>query len=444
MDHPSFARRALRAVPLFTAMCLAACLAHAAPDPYSSTLPSPPVASHDDADVPVDTSFDTRPPAMVLKAAIAMIDTEDLGVQKQAKVLLERLLRRDPKQPQAYLELARIAMKTNWGPQGLREAEALIRSALQVQPGFQNATILLGYVHANQGRHREAEALYKEAARTPTTNLWLWTNWGELLASQGREPEAIAMYRKALVGGPTRDANDRARQHAYDRLLAIHRGRSDLDAAEPLLRQRVADYPDGPCTSLSLARFLVAQRGDAAGAEAVLRTMKPVHCEQGEGRMIMALVRYMDWSTAPGPRRAEALRMARVEMPVGPRLFQLLAETDRTIEVARQLVRAGEDISAQDNRQMDALAYALAEHDAGAARRLLAAGARADALVGPEKMPLALLPVLVGDPAGIEVMKRAGVDYRQLRFRGMTAAEIARDAGDAAVQKALATGPSRI
>jgi hypothetical protein len=181
--------------------------------------------------------------------------------------------------------------------------------------------------------------------------------------------------------------HDRARQQAFDRLLQAYAARGDLDAIESIHRQRRADYPGISCQDLAHARFLVTLRGDAAAAEAILDTLPQKTCEQGPGRMLLALVRYVGWTTAKEPRRAEALRMARVVAPVSPQLLYTLAETDHTAVAIKQVVAAGEKFGMQDNQRMDALAYALANRDHAAAGRLIAircrhrciGGRRADA-----------------------------------------------------------------
>lgn len=383
-------------------------------------------------------------PEVVMRKAIALIDAGHRSTLREAKVLLERVVRNDPKADQAYLELARIAMKTNWGPEGLGHAEALIKSALQIRPDSVNARILLGYVYSNQGRTRDGAALFEEAARAGTQNLWLWTNWGEMLMREGKPDEAIAKFREAIKVPRSDESHDRARPQAYYRLLQVYRERGDLDAMEEVFRQRGADYPGYVCHTLAYARFLVTRRGDAAAAQAMLDKLPAAACESGDGRMLQALVRYVAWAGLQGPQRAEALRLARVEMPVGPQLFHLLAETDQTLVAARQLVAAGEKLDMQDNHGMDALAYALAGGDTDVARRLLAIGARPDTLVGPERIPVALLPVVSRNFAAIELMRKAGVDYKQVRFRGMTALDVARQEGDEALLRAVDPGSRRL
>lgn len=391
-----------------------------------------------------DAEVAAQKPEVLLLRAARLIDTGEPSALRQAKQLLERTLRQHPRLDQAYLELARVAMKTNWGPEGLREAEGLIRSAQQLNPASVNARILMGYVLANQGRKKEAASLFEEAARLGTDNLWLWANWGELLLAQGDTAGAAAKFREGLRRPPTGDGNDLARQQAYLHLLQLHQRRGELDAVEKLQRQRRAEYPNVGCFALSHARFLVTMRGDARGAEAILASLPPTICEAGEGRMLLALVHYAAWAQAAPAAKPEALRRARVTAPVSPFLFYALAESEPTAAAAKQLVAAGESIGMQDDQGRDALSYALAEGNIPAAGRLLALGARGDALVGTERMPVALLPVLSGDAAGVQLMQRAGVDYRQLRFRGATAVEIARERGNEPVLRLLTGSAARL
>jgi tetratricopeptide (TPR) repeat protein len=380
------------------------------------------------------------PSETVLKEAISHIDSDDPDALELAKIQLERLVARDPKQDQAYLELARVAMKTNWSPEGLRAAEALIKSAQQLRPDSVNAKILLGYVYVNQGRDKEGLALFEQAARAGTSNLWLHVNWGELLAKQGKQGPAIEKFREALKVKPTGDANDRARRHAYTNLLRVYRNTGDLDAIEAVHRQRWAEYPEFVCHGTAYAYFMVSMRGDPGAANAITKTLPAGNCKSSEARMLPNLVRYVNWSITKGDGRDEALRAARVAMPVSPQLFKVLAESDQTLAVARQLVAVGEKVAMQDNQRMDALTYALASGDIAAARRLIAIGARTDALVGAEQMPVALVPVLNADVAGIALMQKSGVDYAKLRFRGATALDWARQQGDEQVLNALKPG----
>jgi hypothetical protein len=98
---------------------------------------------------------------------------------------------------------------------------------------------------------------------------------------------------------------------------------------------------------------------------------------------------------------------------------------------------AGEQIDQKDNQQLDALAYAVQDRDFAAAKRLLSLGARPDTPVGDMNIPVALLPVLGGDLAGIRAMRGLGVDYGNLRYRGASAFDYARMQADDALLDAL-------
>jgi hypothetical protein len=93
--------------------------------------------------------FAKKTPAQNLQQAVTLIDLEQSDQLNAAKLILERLISQDAKFDPAYVELARIAMKSNWGPEGLHQAENLLSSALQIRPDSVDAKILLGYVYSN-------------------------------------------------------------------------------------------------------------------------------------------------------------------------------------------------------------------------------------------------------------------------------------------------------
>lgn len=136
-------------------------------------------------------------PEQNFNRAVALIDTEGGAQMIEARSILEGLIAENPKFDAGYVELARVAMKTNWGPEGLHQAETLLQSALQIQPNNINAKILLGYVYSHEKHYAKAEALFNEAAAAKSNNLWLWANWGELLATEGKTDQAILKYRSA-------------------------------------------------------------------------------------------------------------------------------------------------------------------------------------------------------------------------------------------------------
>ena len=269
--------------------------------------------------------------------AVSLIDSEDQGQLGDAKQILERLIDRDPKFDAGYVQLARIAMKSNWGPEGLHQAETLLLSARQIRPESADAKILLGYVYTNQNRYPQAEALFAGAARSNTRNLWLWTNWGELLAAQGKYDEAIVKYREAISRPMTHDTYDRARSQAYTYLIAILEKRHDLDGMEALYKQRLAEFGPGSCYSADYARFMLQQRGDTQGAIDLARRALNKDCTDTDAREVLGLAEYVKWAGTTDPQRTESLNQARIFLPAGPMPLYLLT-TERADHARGQTV----------------------------------------------------------------------------------------------------------
>ncbi len=378
-----------------------------------------------------------RTPEQNLQHAVELIDSENPMQQAEAKAILEKLIGRDAKMDAAYVELARVAMKSNWGAEGLHQAETLLGSALQIRPDSANARILLGYVYAHQHLFDRAQPLFAAAAATNPPNLWLWANWGEMLEMQGNKDQAIAKYREAIARPVTHDTYDRARKFAYHSVLNLLDQKKDLDGMEALYKQQVAEYGPGSCYSSDYARFLLEVRGDTQGAIDLAQRALNRDCEDSPSREVLGLAEYVRWANTTGSERADALNQARLYLPAGPMPLYLLAKNDHTSPAIKQLLASGEQIDQRDNKNETALAYALQHDDLGAAKRLLKLHARPDVLIGYENIPLALMPVMQENLEAVRLMREFGVDYSKIRFQGATAIDFAKQSGNRALLQAL-------
>ncbi len=371
-----------------------------------------------------------------LDLAFAMIENGSGNMLRQARTMLEGLIAKNPQFDDAYVELARVAMKSNWGPEGVHQAETLLDSALTIRPESVNAKILLGYVYAQQQRFSDAERLFVEAARENPPNLWLWTNWGELLEMQGRAEQAEAKYREALERPGTKWSFS-ARGNAYFALLRLLEQRNDLDGMETLHTRRVAELGAGGCYTAEYARFKLYQRHDAQGAIDLARRGLDGACVDKRAREMLGLASYAKWAESDGADAGAALNQARVFLPAGPSMFRLLASHTSTMPAAKKLVAAGEAVDQKDNAGMTALALALQSDELEAAQRLLDLGAGAETTVTTAGIPVALLPVIDGNLPAIALLRRAGVDYSKLQYRGATAVDLVKEMGDATLLQAL-------
>lgn len=373
-------------------------------------------------------------PEQNLQKAVALVDNEDVD---SARPILERLLEQNPKMDAAYVELARVAMKSNWGPEGLHQAENLLGSALQIRPDSVNAKILLGYVYANQRRFAQAQALFAQAQKANPPNLWLWVNWAQMLVTQGKLDQAIAKYREALARPMTHDTYDRARHEGYSELIALLNQRKDFDGMEALYKQQAAEFGPGSCYTADYARFMLLERGNVQAAIDLARGALNQSCTDTRSRQTLGLAEYVQWAGAKGPSRSDYLNQARLYLPEGPYTLYMLAGSDKTFAAVRELVAAGESVDQKDNSHLTALAHALQNGDQIATKHLLRLGARKDILVGEGDVPIALVPVMAGNFEGIQLLRQSGVDYSKIRYRGLTAFDFAKQTGNRQLQEVL-------
>ena len=391
----------------------------------------------------VDQVFATKSPDEIYKHSVELIDAGDGRSLDDAKRLLERLITNNVQFVPGYIELARIAMKSNWGPEGLHQAEDFLSSALKIQPGSVNAKILLGYVYTHQKRFKEAENLFVQASQTETKNMWLWANWGELLLMQGKLDQAILKYRQALAGQRSHDTYDRARLDAYKHLIALLENKKDLDQVEALLKQRIAEFGNADCNCSNhcfiadYVRFLVQNRDDVSRTIELGRQALKSKCSQKEARAALGLAYYATWARDKSNDRDNLLRQAHIYLPSSAGFLYQLASSDHTMIILKQLVAEGESLDQVDNNQNSALTYAIGNRDNTAAKRLLTLGAKTNATVTSDNVPVALIPVLNGDIDGVRLMVQFGVDYSALRYHGVSANEYAKQLGNAQLLKAL-------
>ena len=376
-------------------------------------------------------------PEQNLQRAVEMIDSGGEQQLGEARFILERLIDQNRQFEPAYIELARIAMKSNWSPEGLHQAETLLDTAMNIRPDSVDAKILLGYVYAHQQRFDRAQKLFGEAAQSNPANTWLWTNWGELLLMQHKDELAIGKFREVLARPMSHGSHDRARESAYISLLTILDRRRDLDGMEALYKQRIADFGPRDCYSSEYARFMLQVRGDAQGAIDIARRGLEENCGGAPVRQVLGLAEYVKWATTSGPEQAESLSQARIYLPAGPMPLYLLARDERNGAAIKKLIATGEHIDELDSDRQTALSYALSNGDLGATRRLLALHANPEMPVGSEEVPVALLPVMQGNIAAVRLLREQGVNYSKLRYRGITAFDFARQSGNEKLLQAL-------
>lgn len=364
--------------------------------------------------------------ADIYKEAVAAIDSESQDAMKEAKKSLELILLRDPKYVAAYPELARIAMKSNWGPEGLKQAENYLLSGLSIDPANANVKVLLGYVYAHQKRYKESEEKLTEASAIDTHNLWLWTNWGELLSMQKKDDLALAKYMQAIDAERTYDTYDRARIMAYDKVFPILENKKQFDRLNDLHKKKAEEFDKYPYFYAEYGRFRLTHFNDYQAGIALAKKALEKGCDCEEAKYTLGMSYYVAWTKLSGDEKDIAFNQASLFLPNGPNMLYEMARFDETSKIIPELLKKGSSMRAQDNEKYNAMAYALRAGDVDAAQRLAKSGARFDDLVGEEKYPVGLIAFSSQNVKAIKMMKNNGVNFTLLKFNGMNAVDYAR------------------
>lgn len=378
-----------------------------------------------------------KPTAELLAEAVDMIDEGQETSLNTAKRRLENILSREPKNSTVFVELARIAMKSNWGTEGLHQAEQLITTALIHDPENTNAMVLQGYVFAHQKKFEAAEKSLSKAAAKGTNNLWLWVNWGELLLMKGNVEPAIDKYYKALQGVRPKNTNDNARKAAYYALINLDPKYLPTEKIESLHKSRISEFPEHPCFKAEYAKFKVLMQTDVQSAKSIALDSIASGCRHDIAKRALGLGLYYSWVNLSGEQAVNELTQARVNFPEGPNLLLELARVDSGIPVIKKLMANGLNIDQINNRQLTALALALREGEHGVAKRLILLGARLSISTSEGDFPLGFIPLMNRDVEGVKLMRAHGVDYTKLKWRGQTATEVAKGIGDLNLLNAL-------
>ncbi|WP_444994440.1 hypothetical protein [Aliikangiella sp. IMCC44359] len=183
-----------------------------------------------------------------LNMAIYWLDTGKNSDIRLAKKTLDSILLDDPKNVQAYIEMARYHMKISWGEVGLKRAEEILDSAMQIDNSIANIYVLRGYVYTHQKRYSLAEIDFVKAKQIGTNNLWLYANWGEFYQKQNKLDEALNYYQQVISAKrEKRSNNKRPKIAVYHRLENIYMDENKIDELDQLLEKKSIEFSENAC-----------------------------------------------------------------------------------------------------------------------------------------------------------------------------------------------------
>jgi len=211
---------------------------------------------------------------LVLEARAQLDDWSGLG-DRLAKAMdgLNRVLKANPKNVQAHIEMARFHIKSgfinyrNFRPGSLEKAGSELQRALQVDPNSADAYVLLGNLYYLMNASKEAVKVLEKAETIGTDSPWLYLNRAEALVDLHQFNEAEAQLRKletrySAVTNPPRKVVGTLHQ----KLSYVYQLQGKLKEADKEYQTLIALDPDTAWNHGNYADFLLFARGQPDAA----------------------------------------------------------------------------------------------------------------------------------------------------------------------------------
>lgn len=389
----------------------------------------------------------------LLNDAVEFIDnidhygSDDLNVAKRN---LDKIILEDPNFVQAYLELARIAMKGDSNPSedrrysGLDEAQRLIQVALKVNPNYANSYILYGYVLGVKKQPDAAITAFKKAQQIGTKNMWLYYNWGLTLQNVNRTDEAIKKYGEGIALTPLPDtpelhSSNRAIPAIFYRLNELLEQREDWASIDSLYQKRLTVLHE-PCENAYYAGFKLYKLGQYNEALQKATQAFESDCAM-RARPVLAAAYFTKWALDPSMAKIErdnTLNKAQALISDTPQLIMNLASSPATAKTLPKLKSAGIQLDGLDAKGMTPLAYAVANADKNTVRRLIGAGANVNKEL-KDGWSVLMLAAATGKTDVVKVLLDSKADPEKRTRDGQSAISVARATGNNEILKILQT-----
>lgn len=386
----------------------------------------------------------------LLADAIQIIDSEKGGSDLDvAKRNLDIIISKNPNNAQAYLELARIAMKSDSSATertryaGLDEGTRLIKVALKIDPNSANAHILYGYVLAVQKQADQAISEFKKAQQIGTKNMWLYYNWGLALENGNKPQDAIKKYQEGVALTPVADtpethSNNRAIPEIFSKLLKLLEEKNDLTGIDSLYKKRIAVL-DESCQKTFYGQFKLYKMGDYNAAIDLGTKAHEQNCHSG-ARPLIAAAYLTKWALDPSKmstsERETLFNRAQAFITDTQQTIIELASSPATVKVLPKLKNGGFDIDAPSANMLTPLAYAAANGNTQAVQGLISAGANPDVILRDGWTPL-MIAVASEDEDTVATLLNAKVNIDRTTKDGQSAKSIAKKIGNTKIIKLL-------
>lgn len=367
----------------------------------------------------------------------------------QASALLDKVLQANPKNMEAHFERARYFISSghinfrNFQPGALENASQELQLALQQNPNWGQAYVLLGHIQYLSGDSKKAIELLKKAEALGTDYKWLYINWGSVLTDLNDWRGAEIQLNKARA---RKDLSNQELSGLYEALINSYGRQGKIAEANQVYKDNLALNPNSAWSHGNYAEFLLLRRGlpDEAVAEAnnALQIM-----DYGAGHVILGTAQYAKWAQLKEKNRTvaeEYLRHAQENAPsmawVFPRVGMSVDAGPALQNLVKALIRTGVSIDTTDDNGDTAFTLAAASGNLKAMKWIAEHGANINFTLNG--VPSALeYAINMQDQRTIDALIALKADVNQKNAYGMTPLMVAASQGsDQTAKKLVASG----
>lgn len=211
---------------------------------------------------------------------------------------LREILEDDSNYAPVYREYGRLYMmagyinsnKFNEGSLDLSEKSIL--TAIEIEPNYADAYVLLGHLYTQMKKNKEAQSALERAESIGTKSPWLDLNWANLLVEQGQYNKALQRYINVLAG---KTSDKKAYLSALNGLTKVYEVSGDYENAKSYFIKQLEYEPESAWILGNYASFLLFSYGDIEEAiENSKKALKIMSYEMGE--FILACALYTKWA----------------------------------------------------------------------------------------------------------------------------------------------------
>jgi len=260
---------------------------------------------------PIDTKYTNRSPDLFAQfdSARSVMDgyRGDSSDLNYAGSTLQKILQEDPEFAPAYREFARLYISAahisygNYRVQELEVAEWSLNRAIELEPNYADAYVLMGHLYTNMKRYEEAKVALDKAESIGTEIPWLRLNKAKLFGLLGQYPEALALYKRTVSEGTS---SRKAYIAALEGLTSVSISLGQIEDANTGYIQAIEFAPESAWNWGNYASFLLFYYQDVDGAIRNGRKALSI-MNYGAARFTLASSLYTKWSALKAEGRLE-------------------------------------------------------------------------------------------------------------------------------------------